>query len=886
MNASAGHTHAAGERFPPAPGQAVFTLPISSLRAGDSPRLGGEDTQHIRLLAESEAPLPPIVVHRATMRIIDGMHRLRVAHLRGRRTVDVVFFDGTEDEAFVMAVQANMAHGLPLCRADREAAAARLLTRDPRRSDRWIASIAGLSAGTVAAIRRRPGPGGGEPDTARIGQDGRVRPLNSAAGRQLARDAILQNPGASLREIATAAGISPTTVRDVRERLRRGEDPVPRPAATAGQGRPRREASPPPSPRAHRDREALLHQLRRDPSIRFTEAGRALLRWLVARASGPDRWQDVADAAPMHSAYIAAELARLCADEWREVADHLERRVRQAAWPAPPGDDARAGRGAEPAIDERSPTEMTRDEAEDRLLRIWCDVLQVAEVSPDANFFELSGASLQAVDLARRVGSELGRDVSIMDIFDFPSFAEFASRVHQAPELPGPAGPDPGHGPGTPERPGQRPSILQEQSLRVDATGPPSDHFLLRFGYLIRGPLDVARLSRAIDLLARRHELFRAAVGWRNGGAYLEILDETALTLQVMDAPVPPGRAPADHVRRVALQRPELTPTRDEPPLARLTLLRLGPGLHALVVAVDHIICDGFSIKLLVADISEIYGRLSGQPGFRPDDVPVPFTRWAAEQRARLHGENLSRLVDHWRAVLGDDPGILSPPLPWSDLCQDGAQTYTREFGDPARREFAAAARRHRMSPFSVGLSALGTSVAEITGPDRACLTTTWVNRDVPAHLQVFGPVSHDVYLRLPIDPGLPPGLRLDTARAAIHDALDHAEIPGLVLYQQLWPASSADPTLQPSVYVTVGERWAAGFRLDGTETQGLEIDASASDRDLTCEFIVEKGTVSRIEFSSASSGITPGFMGALADRIEANLGEAAGRQVNADRHD
>ena len=250
MNASAGHSHAAGERFPPAAGQAVFTLPISSLRAGDSPRLGGEDTQHIRLLAESEAPLPPIVVHRATMRIIDGMHRLRVAHLRGRRTIDVVFFDGTEDEAFVMAVQANMAHGLPLCRADREAAAARLLTRDPRRSDRWIASIAGLSAGTVAAIRRRSGRGG-EPDAARIGQDGRVRPLNSAAGRQLARDAILQNPGASLREIATAAGISPTTVRDVRERLRRGEDPVPRPPGTAAG---RAGGGTRPAPRRRRER--------------------------------------------------------------------------------------------------------------------------------------------------------------------------------------------------------------------------------------------------------------------------------------------------------------------------------------------------------------------------------------------------------------------------------------------------------------------------------------------------------------------------------------------------------------------------------------------------------------------------------------------------------
>jgi acyl carrier protein len=511
---------------------------------------------------------------------------------------------------------------------------------------------------------------------------------------------------------------------------------------------------------------------------------------------------------------------------------------------------------------------MRRDEIAERLLRIWRDVLQLAEVPPDANFFVLSGGSLEAVDLAYRVSSELGLDLTIMDVLNFPSFTEFASRVQEMASF--------SHVPDTDtgvitEMPLRRPSILQEESLRVDSIGPPSDHFLVRFGYLIRGPLDVPRLIRTIELVGQRHELLRAAVGWRDRDVFLEISDEP-LQLRIIDAPSPPGTAPADHARAVALQRPDLTPTRAEPPLARFGLLRLGEDLHALVIALDHIISDGASVRLLVADISKTYGMLSVKPDFSPDDVPISFSRWAAEQRALLQGEQLAQLVAHWRGVLGDDPGILSPPLPWSGLRPGGPLTYTKDFGATTRQRISAAVQSHQMSPFSVGVAALGTSIAELVGPGRTCLTTTWVNRDTPAQLEVFGPVSHDMYLRLPVDPGRPVEQRLVLARAAVHDALEHAQVPGLVLYGLLWPASNSDPTLQPAVYVAGHERWASGFSLDGTEINGIPIEASESGRDLTCEFIVENGTISRIDFSSASSGITLGFMTDLASRVEVNM--------------
>ncbi|RQX33168.1 hypothetical protein DLJ57_19775, partial [Micromonospora chalcea] len=130
------------------------TVPVSALLPGDSPRLAGENVEHIRLLAAMH-DLPPILVQRGTMRVIDGMHRLRAAKLRGDETVRVTFFDGDDAAAFLLSVDANIKHGLPLSRADREAAATRILRLYPQWSDRAVAAAAGLSPTTVSGIRRR-----------------------------------------------------------------------------------------------------------------------------------------------------------------------------------------------------------------------------------------------------------------------------------------------------------------------------------------------------------------------------------------------------------------------------------------------------------------------------------------------------------------------------------------------------------------------------------------------------------------------------------------------------------------------------------------------------------------------------------------------------------
>lgn len=167
--------------------------------------------EHARALAERFEQLPPVLVHRESMTVIDGAHRLLAARILHLPSLKVEYFDGTATEALVQAVRANVTHGKPLNLYDRERAAEGLLSREPNWSDRLIAEICGLSPTTVGRIRVRSRA---KSSGHRIGRDGRMRPGTARRSNPLpAEQERLPSPpvtGATRREQARSQGIGLT----------------------------------------------------------------------------------------------------------------------------------------------------------------------------------------------------------------------------------------------------------------------------------------------------------------------------------------------------------------------------------------------------------------------------------------------------------------------------------------------------------------------------------------------------------------------------------------------------------------------------------------------------------------------------------------------------
>jgi ParB-like chromosome segregation protein Spo0J len=319
-------------------------VPVNALSASLRLRQGGTNPAHVQLLVDAAdaAELPPILVQEDGWRVIDGLHRLEAARLRGDHVVKARFLDCTDTEALVLAIKANIAHGLPLSRADRLAGADRVLSEHPDWSDRALAGITGLSAKTIASLRARSA-GVADLASKRIGRDGRRRPVTAAEGRRRAAEYLSAHPNAPLRQVAREVDVSLGTVHDVSTRLRRGVSPErnghrqpARPPTTEPADAARTPAAalrvvPGPAARRKGCSDAPLtwagiaEKLAIDPSIRYTEGGRAFIRWMAWHAGAPDRWRDVVGSIPPHWLSVIAPIADSISKEWALFAEQLKR---------------------------------------------------------------------------------------------------------------------------------------------------------------------------------------------------------------------------------------------------------------------------------------------------------------------------------------------------------------------------------------------------------------------------------------------------------------------------------------------------------------------------------------------------------------------------------
>lgn len=318
-------------------------VPVSALAPGPHLRQGGTNPAHVRLLVDAagSSQLPPILVQEDGWRVIDGAHRLQAAKLRGDHIIAARFVDCTDSEALVLAMKANISHGLPLSKADRVSGARRVLAAHPDWSDRALGGITGLSANTIASLRTgsadEPHPAG-----KRLGLDGRRRPVSGGEGRRRAAEYMNAHPDAPLRQVARETDVSLGTVHDVSARLRRGISPERdehrAPAArlaihpasqAAGTLTPVPDASATPLRRKnHIDAPPTWAQVAakvaNDPAVRYTEGGKEFLRWMALHATDPAGWREFVTAIPAHWLSVIAPIADTISTEWTQFAEQLK----------------------------------------------------------------------------------------------------------------------------------------------------------------------------------------------------------------------------------------------------------------------------------------------------------------------------------------------------------------------------------------------------------------------------------------------------------------------------------------------------------------------------------------------------------------------------------
>ncbi|HLL46334.1 MAG TPA: condensation domain-containing protein, partial [Longimicrobiaceae bacterium] len=176
----------------------------------------------------------------------------------------------------------------------------------------------------------------------------------------------------------------------------------------------------------------------------------------------------------------------------------------------------------------------------------------------------------------------------------------------------------------------------------------------------LRGALDVAALQASLDELVRRHETLRTTFAERDGAPVQVIHPPAAVALAELDLQeVPEATRHAERLAEEDALRPfDLA----RGPLLRCTLIRLAEDDHVLCFNLHHVVSDGWSMQVLVREVSALYSAFSRGEAPRLAELPVQYADFAVWQRSWLSGAVLDAQIGYWRERLDGAPPLLEIP--------------------------------------------------------------------------------------------------------------------------------------------------------------------------------------------------------------------------------
>jgi len=494
-----------------------------------------------------------------------------------------------------------------------------------------------------------------------------------------------------------------------------------------------------------------------------------------------------------------------------------------------------------------------RTEAERLVAGIWADALGLDRVGAEDNFFALGGDSILTIRVASRLREAFGADVSPRTVFSASTVEALAA------SLPAPGG-ELARAIPTADRDGDLPLSFAQQRLWFLAEfDPDTSEYATVFALRLHGDLDVDALGDALTALVARHESLRTTFEAVDGRPRQVVHPPHELrpAVTVVAEDEVDALVAADVAEPFDLARG---------PLLRVRLARTAPERHVLVLALHHIVTDGWSMGVLAEELTALY---NGQPASALPDLPIQYADFAAWQRDRLTGDTLREQTDYWRGQLD---GLAPLELP-TDRPRPAVQTKngaSLEFTIPAEVTSALRdlGRDKDTTLFTTLVAACQLVLRGWSGQDDIAVGTVASGREHAEVERLVGVFVNTLVLRSRVDGRLSFPEFLAQVRKTVLDAFAHQELPFERVVDELQPErdTSRPPLFQ--VMITLQNAGNRLPRLDGLTATEFALPMTTASLDVSLEFEEHEGGLRGLVNYN-----TDLYDAATADRLAGHLG-------------
>jgi amino acid adenylation domain-containing protein len=463
------------------------------------------------------------------------------------------------------------------------------------------------------------------------------------------------------------------------------------------------------------------------------------------------------------------------------------------------------------------------------LAAIWADVLGVDRVGVEDDFFELGGDSISSLKVVSRIRGVLGCGLSPRALFDHPTVERLAGHVSadvaDAVDSVAEAGIVPV------SREGALPlSFAQERLWFLDDFDRGGVEYNVVTALRLTGDLDVAALRVAVAGLVARHESLRTT---------FESVDGRGV--QVVHAPedvdVAVQVVALDEALREAVSTPFDLRTG---PLFRVLLARSQEQEqeHVLVLAMHHIVTDGWSMGVITRELSALYtAAVRGEQASLPE-LPLQYPDFAVWQRGHLSGDALDGHLDYWREQLaGLEPLELPTDRPRPAVRGTGGALHAFDVPPELTARLTRAAQERGASLFMALTAVTQLLLARFTGRRDVAVGTVVSGRERAELEGLVGFFTNTLVLRSQVDEGDSYEELLDRTRTMVLDAFAHQDLPFSRLIEELAPERDTSRTPLVQAMIVLQNTPKADFALPGVRVGEFMPPRDTAQFDLHLEF-------------------------------------------------
>ncbi|NRN65836.1 hypothetical protein GC106_30510, partial [Kibdelosporangium sp. 4NS15] len=428
-----------------------------------------------------------------------------------------------------------------------------------------------------------------------------------------------------------------------------------------------------------------------------------------------------------------------------------------------------------------------RTEPERALAALWAEALGVRQIGVEDDFIDLGGDSITAIRLTSRIRARFRTALSTRTIFDARTVARLADLLPTQPAA------------GTTGRiTGQRPDLIpispvQQRLWFLNEVSPGSTEYNTGVGIRLSGALSVDALRTALNTLAERHEALRTT---------FDSVDGRGVQVIAPTGGIPLSTAEASSVDEIdALVTAELRTPFDlrHGPLARALLIRLADDDHVLLLNQHHIVTDGWSIRVLVDELVELYAH-------GPASLPAPalqYADFALWQRDRLGDTVVEEQLEYWRRKLaGIEPLELPADRPRPSVRTTSGAVCRRELPADLVDRLAKLAQRNGATLFMTLTAAVQLLLAKYSNQRDIAVGTVTSGRDRPELEDLVGFLVNTLVLRSTVDNSMPFERFVAEVRETMLEAFAHDQVPFEQLVDAVRP--ERDPSRTPLVQAAI----------------------------------------------------------------------------------